>query len=224
MNIKDRLALAVGSLMIGWMLVHAQPEIIKKPLPAIDTVVVDTPVVINVKNKTALFIGDSHTANHGFGWQKILSQQVGFKYNNVSVGGKTTSWMLNIAVYKLNKDIDYCFIYGGANDMYSSNIKPIDAVENIRAIARITKRHNIKCIVLTGFDAGKCTRTRNKNYAGRYAEFQRILLQEGVVGATVVDTRVISRVDCGDGLCHMNQSGHKKIAEKIMKDLHFQKI
>ena len=187
-------------------------------------VVVDTPVVINVKNKTALFIGDSHTANHGFGWQKILSQQVGFKYDNVSVGGKATSWMLNMAVYKLNKDIDYCFIYGGANDMYSNNVKPIDAVENIRAIARITKRHNIKCIVLTGFDAGKCTRTSNKNYPGRYAEFQRILLQEGVVGATVVDTRVISRVDCGDGLYHMNQSGHKKIAEKIIKDLHFQEI
>jgi hypothetical protein len=49
-------------------------------------------------------------------------------------------------------------------------------------------------------------------------------LQEGVVGATVVDTRVISRVDCGDGLCHMNQSGHKKIAEKIIKDLALQRI
>jgi len=178
----------------------------------------------NVKGKRALFIGDSHTANHQFGWQKILSQQVGFQYGNVSIGGKTTYWMLNMAVYKMNKNIDYCFIYGGANDMYSNNIKPIDAVENIRGIARVAKHHGVKCIVLTGFDAGKCTRTSNKNYAGRYAEFQRLLLQEGVEGATVVDTRVVDRSDCGDGLCHMNKSGHKKIAEKIIKDLELQKI
>jgi len=231
MNIKDRLLLMLASLAFGWLILHAGPTI-KDPMaigerPFLDTISAVKPnydTVINVKDKTALFIGDSHTANHGFGWQKILSQQVGFKYGNVSVGGKTTYWMLNMAVYKLNKDIDYCFIYGGANDMYSSNIKPIDAVENIRAIARITKQYNIKCIVLTGFDAGKCTRTSNKSYAGRYAEFQRILLQEGVVGATVVDTRVIARVDCGDGLCHMNQSGHKKIAEKIIKDLALKKI
>jgi lysophospholipase L1-like esterase len=178
----------------------------------------------NVKGKRALFIGDSHTANHSFGWQKILSQQVGFQYGNVSISGKTTYWMLNMAVYKMNKDIDYCFIYGGANDMYSNSIKPIDAVENIRGIAKIAKHHGVKCIVLTGFDAQKCTRTGNKNYIRRYAEFQRLLLDSGVVGATVVDTRVVDRSDCGDGLCHMNQSGHRKIAEKIITDLELQKI
>lgn len=51
-----------------------------------------------------------------------------------------------------------------------------------------------------------------------------MILFSGVVGATVVDTRVVDRSDCGDGLCHMNQSGHRKIAEKIIKDLELQKI
>ena len=51
-----------------------------------------------------------------------------------------------------------------------------------------------------------------------------MILFSGVVGATVVDTRVDDRSDCGDGLCHMNQSGHRKIGEKIIKDLELQKI
>jgi lysophospholipase L1-like esterase len=224
MNIKDGLALAVVSLMIGWMIVHAQPEIIKKPSPAVDTVVVDTPTVINVKNKTALFIGDSHTANHNNGWQRVLSNRVGFNMINASVGGKTTYWMIEQAVCRLTNKIDYCFIYGGANDMYSSNITTREAIENIKGIARICNKLGVKCVILTGFDAIKCIRTSNVKYPYKYAELQRILLTEDIEGAKVVDTRVVTRTDCWDGLCHMNPSGHKKVAEKVMKDLHFQEI
>ncbi len=38
---------------------------------------------------------------------------------NASVGGKTTYWMLETGHLKINDDIDYCFVYGGANDMMS---------------------------------------------------------------------------------------------------------
>lgn len=224
MNIKDGLALAAGSLMIGWMLVHAEPETIKMPLPAVDTVVVDILIEINVKNKTALFIGDSHTANHTNGWQRVLSNRTGFNMINASVSGKTTYWMLEQAVYRLTNKIDYCFIYGGANDMYSNSITVKEAVENIKGIARICNKLGVKCVVLTGFDAIKCTRTSNPKYPYKYTELQKILLTEGIEGAKVVDTRVVARTDCWDGLCHMTPAGHKKVAEKVIKDLHFQEI
>lgn len=218
MPFKDYIILTAGCLLLGGTLVNSHP------IQPIEQPKIDTPITINVKNKRALFIGDSHTANHSFGWQKLLSQQVGFKYANVSISGKTTYWMLNMAVYKLNKDIDYCFIYGGANDMYSNNITPEDAFENIKGMARICKKNGIKCVVLTGFDAKVCTRTSNPRYVGRYAKFQELLLGNKIDGAVVVDTRVVLREDCGDNLCHMKLSGHKKVAEKVIKDLALQKI
>ena len=221
MSIKDRLLLTISSLMVGWMIVHAQPRTIKEPLPAVDTVVVDTPSTFNVKGKTALFIGDSHTANHNNGWQKVLSNKVGFNMINASILGKTTYWMVNEAVYRLTNEIDYCFVYGGANDMYTSSISPKEAIHNIKGIARICNNLGVKCVILTGFDPVKCTRTSNPRYATRYAELQRLLLSEYMEGARVIDTRVVARTDCWDGLCHMNPAGHKKVAEKVISDLNF---
>jgi len=50
------------------------------------------------------------------------------------------------------------------------------------------------------------------------------LLTDYMDGAIVIDTRVVDRRDCWDNLCHMAPSGHKKIAEKIIKDLALQRI
>jgi len=222
MKLKDYVILIGFSLFLGWTLVDSKPTVIESTLQ--DTLMVPPPTTINVKDKTALFIGDSHTANHNSGWQLVLSKSVGFKMINASVGGKTTFWMLEQALYRVNDNVDYCFVYGGANDMYSNGITPQTAIENIKGIARICKGHNVKCIVLTGFDPVKCTRTNNPNYANKYAIFQRILLNSDLDGAIVVDTRVVDKVDCWDGLCHMNQTGHKKIAEKVIKDLAFERI
>jgi lysophospholipase L1-like esterase len=175
--------------------------------------------LLNVKGQTALFIGDSHTANFKNGWQRRLSDSVGFVCKNAAVSGKTTYFMLDVAVYKLQKGIDWCFVYGGANDMYTHSITPQEAVDNIQAIARMCNHRGIRCVVLTGFDPIKCTRTDNPYYATKYAAFQKILLTQGIEGATVVDTRVVPRQDCWDALCHMSPSGHAKIARKVIQDL-----
>jgi lysophospholipase L1-like esterase len=135
-----------------------------------------------------------------------------------------TYWMLQQAKIHLVKKYDYCFIYGGANDMYSVGIKPQTAVDNIKYIARICKEKGIICVVLTGFDAKTCTRSNNLEYPTRYTEFQKLLMSQDMEGAVVVDTRVVARTDCWDYLCHMAPSGHKKIAEKIVKDLALQRI
>lgn len=223
MNIKQSVLFA--ALIMGFLSAAVyktnQPVVVPKIYN--DTVVIkDT--LVNVKDKTALFIGDSHTSNHAQGWQKQLSDSVGFKMINASVGGKTTYWMLDQALYKINDNIDYVFVYGGANDMYSSSIKPEHAVENVKGIARMARKRGITCVILTGFDALKCTKTQNPNYATRYTKFQQLLLTSDMEGAIVIDTRVVDRRDCWDNLCHMAPSGHRKIANKIIKDLKFKKV
>ena len=227
MTIKDATILFFASLILGWAIAETHPKL-SDPMALGEATIkaqqIVTPTTLNVQNKVALFIGDSHTSNHKQGWQKRLCDSVGFKMINASVGGKTTYWMIEQAVYKITDKVDYCFIYGGANDMYNSHITPQEAVDNIKAIAKLCQHRAIKCIVLTGFDPVKCTRTPNKSYAGKYAKFQNLLLTQYMEGAQVVDTRVVDRRDCWDELCHMAPSGHKKIAEKVIKDLGFEKI
>jgi lysophospholipase L1-like esterase len=217
MKIRDGVILTVVSLWLGWAVVNATAPI----QSTVNTIVIDTPTVINVKNKTALFIGDSHTANHTNGWQKVLSTKVGFNMINVSILGKTTYWMLEQAHLKLNNKIDYCFVYGGANDMYTTSISVKEAVNNIKGIAQMCNGLGVKCVVITGFDPIKCTNTPNKNYANKYSEFQKTLLNTNMEFAQVIDTRVVAKTDCWDGLCHMNPNGHKKIANKVISDLNF---
>lgn len=188
-----------------------------------DTVKIDTvkvkpqDTVLNVNGKIALFIGDSHTSNHNSGWQTIVCKKTGMKMINASVSGKTTYWMLEIGLYKIRKNIDYCFIYGGANDMYTSSITPEEAVENIKGIIRMCNGNGVHAVILTGFDP-KVTSTPNKNYIPKYIKFQKLLLTT-IKDATVIDTRVVLKSDCWDGLCHMSPSGHKKIAEKVISDM-----
>jgi hypothetical protein len=122
----------------------------------------------------------------------------------------------------VTSNYDYCFIYGGANDMYNSHISAGMAFNNIQYMVNICKYKGVKPIVLTGFDYSVCTRTENKAYPGKGAELQRMLLGQ-LQNATVVDTRVVYRSDCGDALCHMNYSGHQKMAQAVIRACKFRK-
>jgi lysophospholipase L1-like esterase len=191
-----------------------------------DTVKIDTvkvkpqDTIVDVKGKYVLFIGDSHTSNHG-GWQTILSNQTKMRMNNISVGGKTTGWMLERAKESIHEGLDYCFIYGGANDMYNSKITIESAVRNIQKIVNICNSKGVKPVVITGFDPLICINTpENPNYRVKYSNFQYRLLNT-IKGATVIMTHVVDRKDCWDGLCHMSPSGHKKIANHIIDRMNF---
>lgn len=203
-------------LVVIFFLTNIQGQVVIQKKDTIITVVprqgLDT--VVNVDGKVALFIGDSHTSNHNNGWQVLVCKQTGMKMKNVSVSGKTTYWMLNMAVYTMKEGISYCFIYGGANDMYTSSITPQEAVDNIKGIIKICKGRGVTPVVITGFDP-KVTSTPNKNYISKYIKFQTLLLTT-IKDAQVIDTRVITKSDCWDNLCHMAPSGHKKIAEKVI--------
>jgi hypothetical protein len=249
MKIKDGILLMLASLVFGWLILKANP-IIKDPMALGEIAVIDTTkpnnqqvinqqvitqinnqqvitkpqdTIVSVRGKKALFIGDSHTANHNYGWQIQVCQATGLVQNNIAVGGKTTSWMLQQANMYLTPNYDYCFIYGGANDMYNSHISAASAFNNIQAIVNMCNYKGVKAVVLTGFDYSVCTRTDNRMYPVKGAELQRMLLTQ-LRGAQVVDTRVVYRGDCGDALCHMSYSGHQKTAQVVIKACRFKRF
>jgi hypothetical protein len=226
MNIKDRLLLMLASLAFGWLILHAGPTI-KDPMAIGEMALIDTisavkpqvikrDTVVSVRGKKALFIGDSHTAAD-YGWQYQVCKKTGMQMLNTAVGGKQTPWMLEIAKQNIHSGFDYCFIYGGANDM-AGNRQPIKSVKNIQKIVNMCLAKQVTPIVLTGFDPLTCVvvgnRTAYKEYPQRYAKFQQMLV-DSIHGATVLKTHCISRTDCGDYLCHMTASGHKKMCNFI---------
>jgi len=228
MKLKDKLLLMLASLALGWLLVEAKPIVISSASKD-STLVIDTikhvkpqDTIVDVNGKRALFIGDSHTSAE-FGWQHQLCRKTQMQYLNTAVGGKQTTWMLDVAKLHVNSGYDYCFIYGGANDM-ASNRAPIKAVRNIQKIVNLCLEKQVEPIVLTGFDPLTCVVVGNreayKMYPSRYAKFQQLLI-DSIVGAKVLKTHCISRTDCGDFLCHMTGSGHKKMCNFIISACRF---
>lgn len=235
MNTKDRLLLMLSSLAFGWFVLNANPTVISSANHKSESHIgairaINAPnnmhdTVVSVRGKKVLFIGDSHTAFDN-GWQHQVATKTGMSYLNTAVVGKQTGWMLETAKQNLNSGFDYCFIYGGANDM-ASNRPIMKSVKNIQAIVDLCLKKQVIPIVLTGFDPLTCVsvgnRTELRGYPQRYARFQQLLV-DSIHGATVLKTHCISRTDCGDYLCHMTSSGHRKMAEKVMKDLAFKRI
>ena len=236
MNIKDRLLLMLSSLAFGWFILKANPTVISPASPKskshigairavksqnnVQTNAVDT--IVSVKGKNVLFIGDSHTAAD-YGWQHQLCKKTQMRYLNTAVGGKQTAWMLEVAKLNINSGYDYCFIYGGANDM-AGNRAPIKSVKNIQKIVNMCLAKQVTPIVLTGFDPLTCVNVAGrdiyKGYPQRYARFQQMLI-DSIQGAKVLKTHCISRTDCGDYLCHMTGSGHRKMCDFIISACRF---
>lgn len=231
MKNKNTKLAAVAALSLGLLGVSSstkrEKETTKTQSLKSDTLVVAKPAdtVISVKGKKVLFIGDSHTA-YSNGWQDRLCRRTGMTYLNSAVGGKQTSWMVEEARQKVTGYFDYCFIYGGANDM-AGNRSPMKSVKNIQTIVNLCNKISVKPIVVTGFDPVTCIDIRGRDvyrgYPQRYARFQQLLI-DSIKGATVIKTHYISRTDCGDFLCHMAASGHRKMADSIIKAMKFKTI
>ena len=216
-------------LLLGFILtVMAWSKPTAEPTKVDTTAVISkdtTPIVFSVRGKKVLFIGDSHTAAD-YGWQHQVCKKTGMSYLNTAVGGKQTGWMVEVANTSVTEYFDYCFIYGGANDM-ASNRPPMKSVKNIQKIVNRCLRFGVTPIVITGFDPMTCISVGNRKayvgYPQRYSKFQQLLV-DSITGAQVVKTHCISRTDCGDFLCHMTASGHKKMAEAVILACKFKKI
>ena len=227
-NIKLAVVAAFSLGLLGVSLfAKREKETIRVQSLKTDTLVpvklIDT--VVSVKGKTVLFIGDSHTS-YSYGWQDRLCRRTGMTYLNTAVGGKQTSWMVEEARQKVTGYFDYCFIYGGANDM-AGNRSPMKSVKNVQIIVDLCIKAHVKPIIVTGFDPVTCIDVRGRDvyrgYPQRYARFQQLLV-DSIKRATVVKTHYISRTDCGDFLCHMAASGHRKMADSIIKAMKFKTI
>ena len=189
-----------------------------------DTLVKPTDTLIDVKDSLFLFIGDSHTANP-YGWQYNLSILTGFKYKNTAVKGRTTAWMTEVAKASINEKYTYCFIWGGGNDMIRK--APVESsVKNIQFIVDLCNQKGVIPVVLTGIPS-LCPDVRGKseawkNYVIRGEKYKQMLV-DSIKGAKVIRTDFISRSsgDCADFICHMNPSGHTKMAVGIKKAMRF---
>jgi hypothetical protein len=177
--------------------------------------------IVDVKGKKVFFIGDSHTSNHEWGWQKIVCDKTDMKMINYSEIGKHLPWMVNTTNMYLTNNFDYCFIYGGANDIHS-NRNPYEVVRDVQKIVDLCNSKGVHPVVLTGFDAEKCVKPikGQEFYPKAYSRYQKVLM-DSIKNAIVIDTRVVLRTDCGDWTCHMIPSGHKKVAERVIKSMKF---
>jgi len=111
---------------------------------------------INPKGKTAIFIGDSHTAGFGWGWQDALAKKYGFTFTNLSQGGKRTDWMLD-TLKNYPKNADILFIYGGANDAFSQ-VSNQTALNNIQAMVDLGKAKDV--YVVSGYNSEKVSKPK----------------------------------------------------------------
>lgn len=208
MKIIDYGIMVIGSLLVGAAILSmapTQPEIPVKQ----DTVITHQDTVINVKGKKAIIIGDSHSASFN-GWAQQVCVKTGMTFFNMSVSSKNTTWMLTQVQQSVHEDLDYCFIYGGANDW---DIKL--AVKNIQSMVDFCNNKGVKAIVIVGFDAENLC--KNKSYGKRYGQLQDMLVTS-ITGAQVLDTRKAVVIEnCIDDVCHMNKAGHVRLANEVIK-------
>ena len=107
------------------------------------------------KGKKILFVGDSHTVGLS-NWVGYLANKYGFTPVNTAEGGKSTAYMLSKLKTTLANSKDYyaCFIYGGANDAYSS-VTNEKAVDNIQQMVDLCNQNGIIPIVIIGYNTMK---------------------------------------------------------------------
>lgn len=180
----------------------------------------------NVKGKKALFIGDSHTSAYGWGWQDMICQRTGMHLKNTASIGKQTSWMARKLKNYADTSYDYCFIYGGGNDI-AAGVGPRKVFTNISTMVSYCQELNITPVVITGADPSVVIDPVSNQWK-LYIKNKTILQSffvDSLQGAYVIDIRdLIEKKDCADFLCHMKKSGHSKISNLVIKSMNFQEI
>jgi lysophospholipase L1-like esterase len=188
----------------------------------IQETVEETDSLIDVDGKKIFFIGDSHTANKSYGWQKILCEKTGAREFNFAVKGKPTGWMLSQVESNLDSTYEFCFIWGGGNDM-SMGIKREKVIENLRKITEICKSNGVVPIILTGIEVRVCVEEGKRPKYVEDCEKLQSDIQNSFNGIKVIKNHFVSRKDgdCGDLICHMNKRGHSKMADGILESVKF---
>ncbi len=174
----------------------------------------------NIENY--LIIGDS-ISTYKNGWQDVVSKHYKANCTNLSIGGKTTDWMLDVLKKHLTKTETHyskVYIYGGINDMFQFT-KIDSAISNVQKMVDLINSKNAKAIVIVGYDTRHVIantwikdKTREKECIDRYIAYQKGLLK--IKNATIVPIISMTTADTHDGI-HPNASGHKKISNYIIQ-------
>ena len=158
---------------------------------------------INPKGKRVAVIGDSHSALFGNGWQDTLSWKYNFELQNLSIGGKSTPWMVETLkkFYKDGKKADIVFIYGGANDSFSL-VKSSDTLKNIQTMVDLVRINGGKPV-----DEG----------IDKFMKLQDDI-KSNIKGATIVPRweDVNDKSTGGDGF-HLPKSSQTRFADYVAK-------
>jgi hypothetical protein len=213
-------------LFMIYSIIFVKIPVKQSPIILKDSISQPKDTLINCQGKKVLFIGDSHTA-YDKGWQDQLCKKTCMIGVNIAVGGKRTDWMLTQLLKNIDSSYNYCFIWGGAND--AASCTPLqEIIDNIQKMVNTCNGYGVTPIVLTGFDPELCIDVSKQdlsrwgNYISKYTELQHMISTQ-VKKCIVVKNHFISRKDgdCGDFICHMSASGHRKMANGIVNNLKF---
>lgn len=171
-----------------------------------------------------LFIGDSLTCYAG-GWQDQVAKDLGYKYTNISKGGKRTSWMLATLIIHFGTKRDYkkVFIYGGCNDAFS-HVSLEGAVTNIQNMVDLCIENKMEPIVILGYDPYKVmVNTPYKKdvaefHKARYVKLQNLMKQHLVNCKIIEICPTVTNANAHDDI-HLGASGHKLFADWVLQEL-----
>lgn len=176
------------------------------------------------KPEKFLFVGDSLTC-YANGWQDQVATHYGASRENISKGGKRTSWMLTTLTLHFGTKRDYTkvFIYGGCNDAFSY-VSLEGAVNNIQNMVDLCNERKMEPIVILGYDPYKVM--VNTPYKKEIAEFHKAryvklqaMLKQHLVNCTIVEVcPTVTDENAHDDI-HLGASGHKKFAEWVVQQL-----
>lgn len=176
------------------------------------------------QNDKILFIGDSLTCYAG-GWQDQVAKKLGYKYDNISKGGKRTSWMLANLIMHFGTKRNYkkVFIYGGCNDAFSY-VSLEGAVTNIQNMVDLCVENKVEPIVILGYDPYKVM--VNTPYKKDIAEFHKAryvklqnLMKQHLVNCKIIEVcPTVNNTNAHDDI-HLGASGHKLFADWVLECL-----
>ena len=177
---------------------------------------------INPKGKRVAVIGDSHSALFGNGWQDTLSWKYNFELQNLSIGGKSTPWMVETLkkFYKDGRKADIVFIYGGANDSFSL-VKSSTTLKNIQTMVDLVRINGGKPVVIAGFNYIKAVKPKVvEKYDEGIDKFMKLQddIKSNIKGATIVPRweDVNDKSTGGDGF-HLPKSSQTRFADYVAK-------
>lgn len=182
-----------------------------------------TPKKFNPLGKKAVFIGDSHTAGFGWGWQDSLAKKYGFTIQkNLSKGGYRTDQLLPILqdYLKTAPKADMLFIYAGANDNFSL-VQNEKATQNIQKMVDSGRNAGIKNVyVISGYRSSKVIYNlqRYGDYIQKSDAFKEGL-KEKIKNAVVVPIWEEADYKMSTDSLHLIQSAQTKFADYIGSQL-----